>query len=160
VLARGGVDASGEAALGLSFLATRRVRVDALARVPVIAARIDAPEGSARIGTAFLGGGLSLAMTDADSFACPSIGAGMAIGWTHVEGSATPPYVSHSDDLFAAMPYVRVATSLRLAGRLRVRADVLGAARLSSEAVAFAGRQAAVLGDPLVDVSLGLEVLW
>lgn len=160
VLSPGGVGATGDVALGFSWLATERLSVDALARIPVVAASIDAPEGRARVGIGALGGGLSFAFAEAAALVRPSLGAGLAFAWTHVDGVATPPFVSHSSDLFAAMPYLRVSTSLRLTGKLRLRADLLGALSIPQQAVTFAGRQVATFGQPLVDGALSLEALW
>lgn len=158
--APGGLGAAGGAALGISWLATPRFSVDGLARIPLVAARVDAPEGTARVSIAAAGAGASFAFAPPDALVRPIIGAGLALGWAHVDGVANATFLGHSADLFVLMPYLRFAASVRLTSALRLRADFLTAVGAPSQAITFAGREVATFGAPLLDAALALEVTW
>jgi hypothetical protein len=156
----GGVGVAVGAALGFSFFVTDRASLDAIARIPVVAGHLEGPEGTARVNITAIGGGLSLALTPRDAWLRPGLGVGVAFEWLHVDGVANPPFVSSSDDLFAALPYARFSVSVALTGALRLRADLLGALSVPGQAITFAGRRAATFGRPLADGSLALEFVW
>ncbi len=156
----GGLAPAGGAALGFSWLAGERFSVDSLARLPVIAAQVEAPEGTARVTIGAIGLGASYAFSSLDARWRPTIGAGLALEWSHVDGVANAAFVGHTSDLFAAMPYVRASMGLRMSRTFRVRVDLLGAVSAPTQAIAFAGHRVATLGAPMLDASLALEATW
>jgi hypothetical protein len=160
VLNPGGLGAAGDAALGFSWMPGERLALDAVLRVPVIAGKVEAAEGTARVSFAALGAGASYAFAPWGAPVRPLVGAGVAVGWSHVDGVASPSFLGHSDDLFAAMPYLRAALAVRLSSRLNLRADVLGAVSAPAQEIRFAGRPVATLGAPMLDASLALETVW
>jgi hypothetical protein len=156
----GGTSPMSGAALGFSWLASEHFIVEAMARIPVLAGHVDGPEGVANVGLAMAGAGVSFAFTPRDAVVRPSAGVGAAVGWTHVDGIANAPFLSHSADLFGAFPYASLATRLRLTSGLYLGAQVLGGPSLPPQAVTFAGRQVATFGEPVLDATLVLEAAW
>jgi hypothetical protein len=156
----GGTSPMGAAALGFSWLASEHWIVESMVRIPVLAGHVDGAEGVAHVGLAMAGAGVSFAFTPRDAVVRPSAGAGAAVGWTHVDGVANAPFVSHSADLFAVLPYACLSTRVRLTSGLSLGAQVLGGPSLPPQAVTFAGRQVASLGEPVLDGTLMLEAAW
>jgi hypothetical protein len=156
----GGASPMGDAALAFSWLASEHWMVEAMARLPVLAGHVDGAEGVAHVGLAAAGGGLSFAFAGREAALRPSAGVGVALGWTHIDGIADAPFVSHSANLLAALPYACLSTRLRLTSALSLRAQVLGGPSLPPQAVTFAGRQAATFGEPVLDGTLMLEATW
>jgi hypothetical protein len=160
VASPGGASMMGDAALGFSWLPSERWSIDAIARIPLATGHVDGDEGTAHVGLALAGGGASFAFADRQATLRPSAGAGVAFGWTHVDGVANAPFVSQSADLFAALPYVRLSMLVRWTPALFLRADVLGALSLPSQAITFAGRQVATFGEPVLDTTLAVGTEW
>jgi hypothetical protein len=150
----------GEAALGFSWLASERWSADAVACIPLATGRVEGSEGVAHVGLALAGAGASFAFADRHATLRPSVGAGMAFGWTHVDGVANAPFVSQSADLFAALPYVHLSMLVRWTPALFLRLEVLGALSLPSQAITFAGRQVATFGEPVLDTTLAVGTEW
>jgi hypothetical protein len=150
----------GDVALGFSWLAGQRWSVDAIGRVPLAPGHVDGVGGTANVGLAMVGGGLSYAFSRPDALVRPSAGVGVAFGWTHVDGVATSPFVSHSADLFAALPYVCASARVAVAPRLSLRAEVLGATSAPAQAVTFAGKQVATFGEPVLGATIAVETVW
>ena len=154
----GGIDPSVGVFVGYRQRAYESLLVEGFAQVPVSPPAVEAREGSATVGASMLGAGLGLETDDRATLTAGG-GAGVALVWLHLEGSAQAPFRSSEDDLFAAGPYLRGALGARLARSMRVRADVLGGVALPQPVVRFAGREVARFGRPFGVVSLSLELI-
>jgi hypothetical protein len=159
-LGTGGVGAGAGVLFGLSWLATSRIALEGLARIPLVPSSVNAAQGTARVAPAFLGVGASVASSPFDAPLRASIGAGAALEWTHVQGAGSDAFVGHDDDLFSALVYLRASASVGLTGRLRLRLDALGGVVAPAQQIVFAGQRVATVGAPMIDAALSLEALW
>ena len=150
----------GNLSLGVSWLASERVSLDAIASLPIFASTIKAPEGSARVSLGLLGAGASWSPSDRAARVRPSLGAGMALAWTHVDGIATPPFVSNSDDVVSFLPYVDLAIRVMLTKSLAIGADVLGGVAFPPARISFAGHEVATFGRPMMLATSSFQVTW
>ena len=80
--------------------------------------------------------------------------AGALIGMT---GSAEPPLLDRTEQMFVVVPSLRAGVALKLSKRLAFRSDGLVGASVPRAAIRFADREVADWGRPLLSLSLGLE---
>lgn len=154
----GGGSVAGGVALGVGWLATPRIRVEALGRIPVVASNVDAPEGTAHVSLTLVGVETSWAFASPSAVIRPSIGAGVALAWSHIEGVAASDLAGHTADRLAGVPNVRLSTSLAITDAVGLRADFLAGASLPPTTIRFVGRDVATMGSPVLDASLTFEV--
>lgn len=126
--------------------------------LPIFPAHLDAPEGSAEVRAAIAGAGLHFAPGPRRASVRPGLEAGLAGVWLLVRGAATSGYMGHSDSLLVAAPYARAELSLTISPHLALSASLLGAVTLSEPVIAFASREAASFGRPLLLGSGGLQI--
>jgi hypothetical protein len=120
---------------------------------------IDASEGSACVWTGLAGGGIVLVPVFSDGWGL-RLEAGIAGAWLHMQGSAEPPYVSGSDTVAAASAYIRPGLRVQLTRMVAIQGGAIAAATLSRVVVAFAGRETASWGRPVVVASTGVELAF
>jgi hypothetical protein len=73
-------------------------------------------------------------------------------------GHADPPYESGTATVFAAAAYVRPSLRLRLTPGFAIHLGAVTALAFPRPVIAFAGREAATWGRPLVVGSIGVEL--
>lgn len=126
--------------------------------LPIFPAHLDGREGTAEIRAAIAGAGLHFAPGPREASLRPGLEAGLAGVWLLVHGAGTSGYLGRSDNLLVAAPYARAALSLSISPHLSSSASLLGAVALSEPVIAFASREAASFGRPLLLGAGGLQV--
>ncbi len=86
-------------------------------------------------------------------------GLGLAATVLWFAGEAEPPLVATDGSSWVAAPYAVLAAGYRFGRYVGIRAELLGALLRPEPIVRIAGREVASFGQPVVFVSLGLEVL-
>jgi hypothetical protein len=146
----------------------RRLGLRAIALVSVSPANVsDAPYGSIDVGAQLYGAELSYDLVDASSAWMPVVGLGIARADVTARGesTSTPNGVNLYESQPVAVPFGHIGGTWAVIRDLRLRADVLGgfsAQPVEVCVVADVNRcisVAARWGQPVVNMSLGLEVL-
>jgi hypothetical protein len=155
-----GLGASADADLGLSVHVASRVGARFIGHVSLGPAHTETLSGAVDVQSQLLGAMATFALTDGRSAWQPSVSAGVAAAHVATTGTATPPYVSASEDAWATAPIAGVGLAWAIARDLRVRGDALGAWALPTVRVHTPAGDTGYWGEPAVIVSLGIEVLW
>lgn len=157
-LGPGGVPPSADVAFSARWMALPRLGVRLVLLAPLAAPAVEGAEGSARVGVLVAGAGGHLELGSEGSALGASVGAGVGAVWARMDGEARAPFVSSSDDVLSALPYVELGARAELAARVGLRAGLLAGVAAPRPVVRFAGREVASVGRPLLVPSLMLEV--
>ncbi len=144
-----------------------RLGVRGIAIVSASPANVDAsPYGSVDVGAQLYGAELTYDLAPASSTGVPVLGLGIAGADVTARGvAASTSAVNFYSDHFVALPFAHLGGSWSPLGGLRLRADLLGG--IATQSVAICVLQSATSdctavahwGQPLVNASLGIEVL-
>jgi hypothetical protein len=138
---------------------TPRFALGATALVGLAALKTQAAEGSSETRIQLFGAEARFDLAARGSRFVPTIGGGIALAWLHTSGHGQPPlYIGATNDGFTAAPFVRPGLGLALAERVRLRADLLTGITLGRLVVAYAGRDVARWGYPILAGALGVEI--
>jgi hypothetical protein len=154
----GGLSVAPTVALGAAWLPIDHVGVGALVIASPFASAVEDDEGSARVWTGLAGAGLVVVSTEPDSIVGVRFDLGLSGCWLHMEGSARDPYVGGSATIGVAAAYLRPLFHVRLTEVVAIQAGATAALVFPRPVVAFAGREAATWGRPLVVGAAGLEL--
>lgn len=142
------------------WMPARFIGAGAWTFVPLLPSRLSAPEGSATVRAAMIGGGLRLATRIASGPCVPSLELGAAGVWLHVAGDATPAYAARDVDRIVGGPYGRAGVSVDVARGFGLRADLLSGAAFPRPDIVFAGRTVTSWGRPFFIASIGVDLAW
>jgi len=123
---------------------------------PGMPGSVEASEGDAAVYISLLGADLDGVLANADHTLGLRFGLGIAAAWIRMVGSAQAPYVSESDDVFCAMPYLRLSGWLALVEQLRLVGELQAGIATPRPVIAFADREVASWGRPALLGALGL----
>jgi hypothetical protein len=156
----GGLDGALSGAGGASLRLGAHLGLEALALVPVSAARVAAPEGETRVEAYLAGAGLQLRTSTGRVTA--DLGAGALAALVRATGTPTGAFVGATDSMGGVAPYVRGGLALGLTPWLALRADVLLGMLAPQATVGVVGndlvtRDAASWGRPFGALLLGLQ---
>jgi hypothetical protein len=139
------------------------------ARVLVMASLSDArlsaaPYGDLLVDTQLYGGELTYDLAPSESASVPVVGLGLAAVDVAVRGLSAQNNVNLDDSNWRALPFVQLGESWSPLQGLRLRADLLGGLATAAISACVAQRTGSSMcfaqwGEPLVNVSLGAEVL-
>jgi hypothetical protein len=155
-----GLGPSADANLGLWIRATSRLGVRLIGATSLSPADVSTAAGEVAIRSLLLGAMADLALSEVTGTWVPSVAAGVAAAHVSTTGTAIPPYVSASEDAWAAAPIAGLSLAWAFTPGLRLRADGLVAWALPEVKVRTPTADVGGWGDPAVMLSLGLEVLW
>ena len=160
LLSPGGLSPAGDLNAAVHFRPFDGLGASVVALIPLVPSSVSGPEGvtTARIG--LVGAAFRWAFASPGSAWAPSLGAGIALIWLHLDGAPAPGYAGTSADLVTFAPFGRVGLGVAILPRLHVRADALGGLVNARPVVKFGDRTAAVWGTPFVAPTLGLELGW
>ena len=125
---------------------------------PAFGRRVEAAEGSASVRQELALGELAFALTPRDAVWTPTFGLGVGAYHLAAQGSAAPPFVGASDDLWSALAAASVGLRVRLAPHARVDFSGRVLVAFPRPTLAFASTDVADGGRPALALSLGLEV--
>jgi hypothetical protein len=160
VASPGGVDGALSVAGGASLRLGAHLGLEALALLPVAAARVTAPEGETRVQAYLAGAGAQLRGSTGRWTA--DLGAGALAALVRATGTPSGAFVGATDSMGAVAPYARGGLALGLAPWLALRADVLVGVLAPRATVGVVGndlvtRDAASWGRPFGALLLGLQ---
>ncbi|WP_437579975.1 hypothetical protein [Sorangium sp. So ce887] len=148
------LDVSGYAMIG------SRLGLSTFVQIPLASASREGKEGTRRARVALAALGVRVPVRPTDAVWLPSIGAGLAAAWLHVEGEGrSPEYVGTSKDAFALAPYLRAGLSFAPLPRLRISEHLLAGIAAPRIVIDAAGRATETWGRPFFGASLGVEVV-
>ncbi|XXX72794.1 hypothetical protein WMF30_34610 [Sorangium sp. So ce134] len=148
------VDVSGYAMIG------SRLGLSSFVQIPLSSADREGKEGTRRARVALAALGVRVPLGPIDAAWLPSVGAGLAAAWLHVEGEGrSPEYAGRSEDALAVAPYLRAGISFAPIPRLRISEHFLAGIAVPRVAIDAAGRAADTWGRPFLGASLGVEVV-
>ncbi len=154
----GGVPVAPTFIAGARWMPIEHVGVGVLAVASPFHSTVKAAEGATSIWTGLAGAGLAVEATSSSATWGFAVEAGGAGGWLHLDGDAAPGFRSQSDPLAVGGPYLRPSLRWRLTPAFALRLDVIGAVVFPRPVVAFAGREVATWGRPVIASSLGVEL--
>jgi hypothetical protein len=155
-----GLGPSPDASLGVWVRIASRLGARVVGVTSLSPASVTTPAGAVDVRSLLLGAMAEYAFTDASSAWVPSLSLGVAAAHVATTGTAAPPFVSASDDAWAAAPLGDLGLAWAFATGLRLRADGLVAWMVPPAHVRTPTTDIGSWGDPAVMVSLGIEVLW
>lgn len=157
-LSAGGLSPMAHIWLGIGYRPLRWLEIESVVAGPVYPGQISEPEGRGSVFAGLLGIGPLLQLLPRARRVELFIGAGVALGLIHMQGDAVEPFSGQNDWLASGVGYGRLALSVRLTRRLRLRVDGTAGVAVPRPVVTFDGRQVAAWGRPLVSLTAGLEV--
>ncbi len=157
-LSPGGLSVSPHVQIDFDVLPLPRLNLGLSIVTPTAPSRLEAAEGtsSVTIGQAALGADFVLAPLEAPLNA--RLGLGLSLLWLHLEGSAAPPLQDGSDDILAALPFLRVRACYGINRRLRLFLGSRVGISLPRPVIRFAGREVASWGRPAALAAFGLRL--
>ncbi len=154
----GGVPVAPTFIASVRWMPIEHVGMGVLAVASPFHSTVEEPEGATSIWTGLAGAGLAVEATSSSATWGFTVEAGGAGGWLHLDGDAAPGFRSQSDTLAVGGPYLRPSLRWRLTPAFALRLDVIGAVVFPRPVVAFAGREVATWGRPIIASSLGVEL--
>ncbi|HEV3193078.1 MAG TPA: hypothetical protein VGY54_21370 [Polyangiaceae bacterium] len=157
-------DGDGALWVGLS----PRIGLRALFSPSVAGARAQTARGEVEVTSQIYALEASYDLVDSSRTWVPVIGLGVAAARVAARGAASPPLLGAYESVWVALPVVHVGTGWAVRHAMRLRADALAGWSLSPTRVRVPDSsssgarlmEVASWGAPLVELSLGLEVLW
>ncbi|MDC0681898.1 hypothetical protein [Sorangium atrum] len=137
-----------------------RLGLSTFAQIPLATASREGKEGTRRVWVALASLGVRVPLGPTDAAWQPSIGAGLAAAWLHVEGEGrSPGYVGRSKDAYAVAPYLRAGLSFAPTPHLRISEHLLAGIAAPRIVIDAAGRATDTWGRPFLGASLGVELV-
>jgi hypothetical protein len=154
----GGVDATAHGFVGLRWRASRFFGLDGFASIPVTAATVAAPEGSADVRPWLLG--LDVAVWFFDPQAAWQVAGAAGLGVAHlaIAGSPTPPLLGRRDTTTVAFPFTRFSVDRSLGARFRIGLHGFVGIAAPRPTLRFDEREVADWGQPVVVSTLVLGI--
>ncbi|WP_437935438.1 hypothetical protein [Sorangium sp. So ce341] len=147
------LDVSGYAMIG------SRLGLSTFAQIPLGSVSREGKEGTRHVRVALAGLGVRVPLGPRDAEWLPSVGAGLAAAWLHVEGEGrSPAYAGVAEDAFSLAPYLRAGVSFAPFPYLRISEHFLAGIAAPRIVIDAAGRAADTWGLPFLGASLGVEV--
>jgi hypothetical protein len=144
--------------VGASLRAHRWVSIALSSWIPVHPVSIVAAEGRADLFGALLGVSARVPFFDDDALIQPYAGAGVLGAFVTTRGSAMPPFVGTTSDALSAGPMLELGARLAIANAIGIRLDLMGAVLATNVAIRFASRAVTSFGQPILSLSIGLDV--
>jgi hypothetical protein len=158
--AAGGLGATAHAAIALQFMPHRIFGIGLRAFVPIVGARVEAPEGVARVHIGWLTVGPRFAFVRADRRLQPSVGLSAGAVFVGMRGEARPPFAGRSDRVIAAMLELDAALSIAVHSRIRIWLDASIGVAMPRVGVRIAGRRVAAWGWPAGTGVAGIQLVF
>ncbi|WP_437806870.1 hypothetical protein [Sorangium sp. So ce1078] len=137
-----------------------RLGLSTFVQIPLASVSREGREGTRRVRVALAALGVRAPLGPTDAVWLPSVGAGLAAAWLHVEGEGrSPGYVGTSKDAFALAPYLRAGLSFVPVPHLRISEHLLAGIAEPRIVIDAAGRTAETWGRPFLGVAFGVEVV-
>lgn len=137
-----------------------RLGLSTFVQIPLATASREGKEGTRRVWVALASLGVRVPLGPTDAAWLPSIGAGLAAAWLHVEGEGrSPGYVGRSKDAYAVAPYLRAGLSFAPTPHLRISEHLLAGIAGPRIVIDAAGRATDTWGRPFLGASLGVELV-
>jgi hypothetical protein len=155
-----GLGPSPDVDVGVWLRLVSRLGLRLIGHAAVAPAHLGTQPGSIDVRSQLLGAAAALDLAGEEATWVPSVSLGLGLAHVGATGTAVPPYVSASEDAWAAAPIAAAGLAWRFAHGLRARCDGLGAWTLPAIRVHTPAGDAGWWGAPAIVVSLGLEVLW
>ena len=154
----GGLGVTPHVQLDVDYLPLSRLSLNASIVTPTLPSRVEAAEGSSSttVGQAGLGTDFVVAALEAPFNA--RVGLGISLIWVHMDGSAAQPFADKSDDILAALPYLRARVSYGINRSLRLFLGSRVGFCLPRPVIRFAGREVASWGRPAGLAALGIRL--
>lgn len=152
----GGVRPLGQLQLGITGLPHPRVALEGFVIAPLFPAALQGPEGLAELTVGHVGASISGRATGAGPIDF-RLGAGAALTWLHIEGSAAEPFVASNEDTFVAWPFAQAHLGYVL-GSTAAFIDARLGPVVPEPVIRFAEREVVRWGRPAVVVTMGSEI--
>jgi hypothetical protein len=167
-LGLGGFRLSGDVDGALWVRLTSRIGVRALFSPSVVAAHVPTPLGEVEVTSQVYALEASYDLLDSSRVWVPVVGLGLAAAQIAARGTAPPPLLSAYESTWVALPVIHAGAAWAFRRAARLRADAMAGWSLSPTRVRVPNSpnsgapfmQVANWGEPLVKLSVGLEVLW
>lgn len=144
--------------LGARFDLGSGAGADLLVLAPTFPQTVDDSEGSAAVLLALFGAGADVSLLPAGGVWRSHAGAGAALVYLHVTGSAAPPFVAQTQARWLAAGFGRLELGRAIGGGTFLGLELVGGMTASRAVVSFAGREVAGWGQPFGVASLLLEI--
>lgn len=155
----GGVGPSLHALLELGARLSPSLHASALVALPAIVDTVEGDTGRAEVAPFLAGGALTLALRPLGPWLQPTLRAGLAAAFVHMEGeTAVRGAVGQSDTTFSLLPFIGAALRLSMTRHVRVLTGLDAGAALPRPAVRFLGDRVAAWGVPVFLGTLALEL--
>ncbi|WP_437900725.1 hypothetical protein [Sorangium sp. So ce124] len=136
-----------------------RLGLSTFVQIPLASASREGKEGTRHVRVALASLGVRVPLGPTDAAWLPSVGAGLAAAWLHVEGEGRSlGYVGRSNDAYAVAPYLRAGLSFAPTPRLRISEHLLAGIAAPRIVIDAAGRATDAWGRPFLGASLGVEL--
>ncbi|WP_437622707.1 hypothetical protein [Sorangium sp. So ce1151] len=155
----GGVPASPMLDVSGYAMIWSRLGLSTFVQIPLGSVSRGGKEGTRRVRVALAALGVRSALGPPDAEWLPSVGAGLAAAWLHVEGEGrSSEYVGTAKDAFTLAPYLRAGLSFAPVPWLRISEQLMAGIAAPRVVIDAAGRAADAWGRPFLGASLGVEV--
>ncbi|WP_437927588.1 hypothetical protein WMF37_52695 [Sorangium sp. So ce291] len=156
----GGVPASPMLDVSGYAMIWSRLGLSTFVQIPLGSVSREGKEGARHVRVALAALGVRSPLGPTDAAWLPSVGAGLAAAWLHVEGEGrSPEYVGTAKDAFALAPYLRAGLSFAPVSCLRISEQLIAGIAAPRIVIDAAGRAADAWGRPFLGASLGVEVV-
>ncbi|HTN86830.1 MAG TPA: hypothetical protein VL242_24195 [Sorangium sp.] len=156
----GGVPASPMLDVSGYAMIWSRLGLSTFVQIPLGSVSREGKEGTRHVRVALAALGVRSPLGPTDAAWLPSVGAGLAAAWLHVDGEGrSPGYVGTSADAFAIAPYLRAGISFAPVSCLRISEQLIAGIAVPRIVIDAAGRAADAWGRPFLGASLGVEVV-
>lgn len=158
--AAGGLGATAHAAIAFQVMPHRIFGLGVRAFVPIVGARVEAPDGVARVHIGWITVGPRFALVRPERIAQPSLGASVGPAFFGMRGEARPPFVGRRDLVVTAMFEVDVALAIAVHSRVRIWLDASLGVAVPRVGVRIAGERVAAWGLPAGAGVAGLQLVF
>jgi hypothetical protein len=148
-LSPGGLGPTVHGLVGLRWRTWTTVGFDAFAVLPISAARVSAPEGSADVRPSLAGLSVAAWLLDPISPWQVTAAGGLALAHLSIAADPVPPFLGRSEQNTAAMPFVRLSAARVMGARFRLGLDMFAGVATPRPIIRFDGREVAHWGQPL-----------
>jgi hypothetical protein len=158
IVSPGGVGPTVVGLIGARWRALSVLGLDAFVALPITAATVSAPEGSADVRPWLFGIDLAAWLFDPRANWQVSGAAGLGVAHLVIDGNAEPPLLGHRETSTVALPFVRVSVERGLGSRLRLGLHGFVGVATPEPVIHFDGREVATWGRPLVVSTLDFAI--
>jgi hypothetical protein len=157
VASPGALSAGWAASLGARWMAADHFALGIIAMFPISNAHVAASEGSTAVSMTMAGASLDWLPLPPSQRWQPQVGVALSGALLGMTGSAEPPLLDRTEQLFVVVPSLRAGLAVKVSRRLALRSDGLLGVSMPRAAIRFAGREVTDWGRPLFGLSLGFE---